>query len=126
MSFQSDLGRVKGLGSSKSGTSHWWAQRVSALALIPLTLWFIYSVIKFIGMDLFAFSAWLNEPGSVLLLSLFLIALFYHMQLGLQVVIEDYVHSEKNKIFLLLSNKFAAALFAISSLVAIIQIAYGG
>ncbi|MBT5429616.1 MAG: succinate dehydrogenase, hydrophobic membrane anchor protein [Rhodospirillaceae bacterium] len=126
MSLQSDLGRVKGLGSSKSGTSHWWAQRVSALALIPLTLWFIYSAMKFIGMDLFAFRAWLNEPGSVLLLSLFLIALFYHMQLGLQVVIEDYVHSEKNKIFLLLINKFAAALFAISSLVAIIQIAYGG
>ena len=126
MSLQSDLGRVKGLGSSKSGTSHWWAQRVSALALIPLTLWFIYSAMKFIGMDLFAFRAWLNEPGSVLLLSLFLIALFYHMQLGLQVVIEDYVHSEKNKILLLLINKFAAALFAISSLVAIIQIAYGG
>ena len=126
MSLQSDLGRVKGLGSSKSGTSHWWAQRVSALALIPLTLWFVYSAMKFIGMDLFAFRAWLNEPGSVLLLSLFLIALFYHMQLGLQVVIEDYVHGEKNKIFLLLINKFAAALFAISSLVAIIQIAYGG
>ena len=126
MSLQSDLGRVKGLGSSKSGTSHWWAQRVSALALIPLTLWFVYSAMKFIGMDLFAFRAWLNEPGSVLLLSLFLIALFYHMQLGLQVVIEDYVHSEKNKIFLLLINKFAAVLFAISSLVAIIQIAYGG
>ena len=126
MSLQSDLGRVKGLGSSKSGTSHWWAQRVSALALIPLTLWFVYSAMKFIGMDLFAFRAWLNEPGSVLLLSLFLIALFYHMQLGLQVVIEDYVHGEKNKIFLLLINKFAAAIFAISSLVAIIQIAYGG
>lgn len=126
MSLQSDLGRVKGLGSSKSGTSHWWAQRVSALALIPLTLWFVYSAMKFIGMDLFAFRAWLNEPGSVLLLSLFLIALFYHMQLGLQVVIEDYVHGEKNKIFLLLINKFAALLFAISSLVAIIQIAYGG
>ena len=126
MSLQSDLGRVKGLGSSKSGTSHWWAQRVTALALIPLTLWFIYSTIKFVGMDLISFGAWLNEPGSVLLLSLFLIALFYHMQLGLQVVIEDYVHSEKNKVFLLLINKFAAALFAISSLVAIIQIAYGG
>ena len=126
MSLQSDLGRVKGLGSSKSGTSHWWAQRVSALALIPLTLWFVYSAMKFIGMDLFAFRAWLNEPGSVLLLSLFLIALFYHMQLGLQVVIEDYVHGEKNKIFFLIINKFAAVLFAISSLVAIIQIAYGG
>ena len=126
MSLQSDLGRVKGLGSSKSGTSHWWAQRVTALALIPLTLWFIYSAIKFVGMDLISFGAWLNEPGSVLLLSLFLIALFYHMQLGLQVVIEDYVHGEKNKVFLLLINKFAAALFAISSLVAIIQIAYGG
>lgn len=126
MSLQSDLGRVKGLGGSKSGTSHWWAQRVTALALIPLTLWFIYSTMKFIGMDLFAFRSWLNEPGSVLLLSLFLIALFYHMHLGLQVVIEDYVHSEKNKIFLLLINKFAAAILAISSLVAIIQIAYGG
>ena len=126
MSLQSDLGRVKGLGSSKSGTSHWWAQRVTALALIPLTLWFIYSTIKFVGMDLISFGAWLNEPGSVLLLSLFLIALFYHMQIGLQVVIEDYVHGEKNKVFLLLINKFAAALFAISSLVAIIQIAYGG
>ena len=77
MSLQSDLGRVKGLGSSKSGTSHWWAQRVSALALIPLTLWFVYSAMKFIGMDLFAFRAWLNEPGSVLLLSLFLICLLY-------------------------------------------------
>ncbi len=126
MSLRTDLGRVRGLGSAKDGTSHWWAQRVTAVALIPLSLWFIYSAITLVGIDRAGFKIWLNAPGSILLMSLFVIALFYHMQLGLQVVVEDYVHNERNKIFLLVLNKLVAVFFAVSSIIALIKVAFGG
>ena len=126
MSMRTDLGRVRGLGSAKDGTAHWWAQRVTAVALIPLSLWFIYSAVTLVGIDRAGFKIWLNGPGSILLMSLFLIALFYHMQLGLQVVIEDYVHNERNKIVSLVLNKLAAVFFAISSIIALIKVAFGG
>ena len=125
MSMRTDLGRVRGLGSAKDGTAHWWAQRVTAVALIPLSLWFIYSAVTLVGIDRAGFKIWLNGPGSILLMSLFLIALFYHMQLGLQVVIEDYVHNERNKIVSLVLNKLAAVFFAISSIIALIKVAFG-
>jgi len=126
MSLRTDLGRVRGLGSAKDGTSHWWAQRVTAVALIPLSLWFIYSAITLVGIDRAGFKIWLNAPGSILLMSLFVIALFYHIQLGLQVVVEDYVHNERNKIFLLVLNKLVAVFFAVSSIIALIKVAFGG
>jgi succinate dehydrogenase / fumarate reductase, membrane anchor subunit len=126
MSLRTDLGRVRGLGSAKDGTAHWWAQRVTAVALIPLSLWFIYSAVTLVGIDRAGFKIWLNGPGSILLMSLFLIALFYHMQLGLQVVIEDYVHNERNKIVSLVLNKLAAVFFAVSSIIALIKVAFGG
>jgi len=126
MSLRSDLGRVRGLGSANEGTSHWWAQRVTAIALIPLSLWFIYSAVTLVGIDRAGFKVWLNAPGSILLMTLFVIALFYHMQLGLQVVIEDYVHNERNKIVSLVLNKLVAVFFAVSSIIALIKVAFGG
>ena len=126
MSLRTDLGRVRGLGSAKDGTAHWWAQRVTAVALIPLSLWFIYSAVTLVGIDRAGFKVWLNGPGTILLMSLFVIALFYHMQLGLQVVIEDYVHNERNKIVSLVLNKLAAVFFAVSSIIALIKVAFGG
>jgi len=126
MALRSDLGRVRGLGSAKDGTSHWWAQRVTAVALVPLSIWFVFSVVNLVGVDKDGFKVWLNGPGSFVLMALFLIALFYHMQLGLQVVIEDYVHNERNKVISLVLNKLLAVFLVVSSITALMRIAFGG
>jgi succinate dehydrogenase / fumarate reductase membrane anchor subunit len=126
MALRSDLGRVRGLGSAKDGTSHWWAQRVTAVALVPLSIWFVLSVVNLVGVDKDGFKVWLNGPGSFVLMALFLIALFYHMQLGLQVVIEDYVHNERNKVISLVLNKLLAVFLVVSSITALMRIAFGG
>ena len=117
MSLRSDLGRVRGLGSAKEGTSHWWAQRLTAVALLPLSFWFVWSVINLVGVDHIGFKNWLNENANLVLMILFVGSLFYHMQLGLQVVIEDYVHSEKKKVTSLVLNLFLALFLGVSSIV---------
>jgi len=114
-----------GLGSAKEGAEHWWAQRVSAVALLPLTLWFVASIIAHNGSDYVTFIAWLRTPLATVLMILLLIALFHHTALGLQVVIEDFVHS---------GAKFAAVIavrlgcFALASVgtVATLRIALNG
>ena len=125
MALRSDLGRVRGLGSAKDGTSHWWAQRVTAVALIPLSIWFVFSVIHLVGIDRVGLKTWLNAPGSFVLMALFSIALFYHMQLGVHVVIEDYVHNERSKVVLLVFNKLLAVFLVASSITALMKIAFG-
>jgi succinate dehydrogenase / fumarate reductase membrane anchor subunit len=87
------LARAIGLGSAKGGYEHWWAERASAIALVPLTLWFVASIIAHAGSDYATFIAWLRTPLAIISMILLLIALFHHAALGLQVVIEDYVHS---------------------------------
>ena len=126
MSLRSDLGKVRGLGSAKEGTSHWWMQRITAVALLPLSIWFVITASGLVGIDQAGFKVWLNEPGNMLMLILFIGALFYHMQLGLQVVIEDYVHGEKAKVISLVLNLFVAIFFGGSSIIAILKVAFGG
>lgn len=92
-SMRSPLGRAIGLGSAKAGVEHWWVQRVTAVALVPLTLWFTGSLIVVTDSDYDTLIAWLSTPAATILMVLLLIILFYHTALGLQVVIEDYVHS---------------------------------
>ena len=87
--MRSPLGRAIGLGSAKGGVKEWWAERVSAVALVPLTLWFAATIIAHTGSDYAAFIAWLRTPLATILMILLLIALFHHTALGLQVVIED-------------------------------------
>ena len=120
MSLRSPLGRVRGLGSAKDGTNHWWAQRLTALALIPLTLWFCAAVVSLSGADHAAVAAWAGSPVVAGLLILLIAATFYHAYLGLQVVIEDYIHKELYKIAGLLVVKAAAIILALTGILSVL------
>jgi succinate dehydrogenase / fumarate reductase membrane anchor subunit len=122
--LRSPLGRVMGLGSAKEGVAHWWAQRLTAVALIPLLLWFVIALIGLTGADRLAVVAWLHMPLPAIATVLMLIAVFWHMSLGLQVVIEDYVHAEWSKITLLVLNKFVAYALGAAGVFAVLRIAF--
>jgi succinate dehydrogenase / fumarate reductase membrane anchor subunit len=126
MSLRTPLGRVRGLGSAKEGTDHWWMQRVTAIALVPLTLWFVISLMGVVRTDYATVIAWISHPFHAVLLVAFLFTTFYHAILGLQVVIEDYVHHEETKIASLLFMKFALVLLGSSAVLAVLRIAIGG
>ncbi|HVA14165.1 MAG TPA: succinate dehydrogenase, hydrophobic membrane anchor protein [Stellaceae bacterium] len=122
--LRSPLGRVMGLGSAKEGVAHWWAQRVTAVAMIPLLLWFVIALIGLTGAGRAAVVAWLHAPVPAIATVLMLIAAFYHMALGIQVVVEDYVHTEWLKISVLLLNKFVAFALAAAGIFAVLRIAF--
>ncbi|HWA50998.1 MAG TPA: succinate dehydrogenase, hydrophobic membrane anchor protein [Dongiaceae bacterium] len=125
--LRSDLGRVRGLGSAKEGVQHWWAQRMTALALIPLSVWFIASIVFMVDVDHATAMWWLGSPVTLGLMSLFLVALIYHGVLGLQVVIEDYIHGHATKLVLLLLIKAAGFALGTAGIVAmLIIVIYGG
>jgi succinate dehydrogenase / fumarate reductase membrane anchor subunit len=124
--LQSPLGRVMGLGSAKEGVAHWWAQRLTAVALIPLLIWFVIEIIGLTGAPRAEVVAWLHNPFVAITMVLLLIAAFYHMALGIQVVVEDYVHSEWSKITLLMLNKFVAFALAAAGIFAVLRIAFQG
>ena len=117
------MGRALGLGSAKEGVAHWWMQRVTALALVPLCLWFAASVIGLAGADWLRVAAWIHRPVNAILMVLMLVPLFYHMALGIQVVIEDYVHTEWVKLASVLALWFVAIALAVASIFAVLRIA---
>jgi succinate dehydrogenase / fumarate reductase, membrane anchor subunit len=125
MSLQSPLGRVLGLGSAKDGTGHWWAQRVSAVALIPLTLWFMFSLLSLPALDYATVRVWLSFPMSGFLALLLVAVLTYHSYLGTTEVIEDYVHSAGMKVLSLLLLRFVHVLVGGASIFAIMRVAFG-
>lgn len=125
MSMRSPLGRARGLGSAKDGTHHFWVQRVSAVALVPLALWFVFSVARLSGGDFFIVRHWVHAPSVAVTLVLFIATALYHSMLGVQVVIEDYVGSEGAKIASLLLNKFLHAIVAVSAIFAVLKVALG-
>jgi len=129
MSQRTPLGRVLGLGSAKEGVSHWWTQRTSAVALIPLSLWFAISLVTLAtraSLDYAAVTAWIGAPTHAVLLLLLLATSCYHSVLGVQVVIEDYVEPEWVKIASLLLSKFVHALLAAAGMYAILRVAFTG
>lgn len=126
MTIRTPLAHARGLGSAKSGTAHWWAQRVTAIALIPLVIWFVVSVIVMTGSSHDSVVAWIANPLTAVLMILLIIAVFHHMQLGLQVVIEDYVHTRWMQIALLLIVKGAALLLGVLGILSVLKIAIGG
>jgi len=103
--LRSPLGRARGLGSARAGSKHWWAQRLTAVALVPLTLWFIWSVLHLTGGSQGDVGEWLSSPVRLALLLALIVASFHHLQLGLQVVIEDYVAHEGMKLAAVLAVK---------------------
>lgn len=119
------LSRATGLGSASKGVGHWWAERVSAIALIPLTIWFLASVIALTGRDHAGVVTWLRAPSARICMVLLLVALFYHMALGLQVVIEDYVHSGA-RFPVLIAIRLGCFALAVTGIVVTLRISLGG
>ncbi len=120
---RSDLERRQELGSAKTGVAHWWTQRATAVALIPLTLWFVAAVVGLAGRGHAAVIAWLESPLVAILTILLLIALFQHIALGLQVVIEDYVHPMRSKLAALLVVRLGCSALAVAGAFAVVRIA---
>jgi len=124
MSFRTPLGRVRGLGSAKDGTGHWWMQRLTALALVPITVWFVISVIGMAGASYAEFSAWLASPLVAGLFLILIAATFYHAVLGLQVVVEDYLHNEGVKIATLLTIKALGVLLGLTAALSVLRLLF--
>lgn len=120
MKLRSELGRVKGSGSAKHGSGHWLAQRFSALALIPLLVWFVAFIIKIVTTDQLTLVTSLSSPVSVVLLLLFIGTVLYHGTLGFQVVVEDYVSCEPAKVALIFITRSFAILTILALLVSVL------
>ena len=119
--MQSELGRVRGLGSARSGVHHWWAERWTSLALVPLTLWFVANVVRLSGAPHQAVLDWMYSPYTVVLMLALIAMTFYHMALGLQVVVEDYIHHEGTRFAMLLLIKAAASLLGLAAAVSVLK-----
>ncbi len=124
-SMRSPLAHAGGLGSAKEGVEHWWRERLTAVALIPLALWFIASMIMHGGDDYIAVTAWLRTPFAMLMMVLLLAAVFHHSALGLQVIIEDYVHSAA-KIPALIIMRLSCFALAAAGILAVLRVALSG
>jgi len=126
MSRRTALGRVRGLGSAMSGTDHWWHQRVTAVALVPLVIWFVTSIVGLVGADYAVVVAWLRNPLVAIIMVLLLSATYYHLRLGLQVVIEDYVHDQALKVTARVGVDFFCIALAAACVFAVLKLAFGG
>ena len=124
--MRSPLGRAIGLGSAKGGVDHWWAERITALALVPLTLWFVIAIVELAGADRAAFAEWVRHPVPAVLLVLLLIATFYHNALGLQVVIEDYVENEALRFGLIIIMKLVSVVLTVLGIFAVLKLSFAG
>lgn len=123
--LRNPLKRALGLGSAQSGVGHWWTQRVTAAALVLLGLWFVITVLGLLHADYATARATVAKPWNAVLLIAFLVTAFWHAVLGLQVVIEDYVHTRWKEVSLLVAIKFLAVLGALASVLAVLRIALG-
>lgn len=124
-SLRSPLGRALGTGSARSGSGHWWLQRVTAIALVPLTLWFLFSLLLLPDLGYLTVRAWLSTPFSGFLAVLLIAVLAYHADLGTRVVVEDYVHSAGIRVMTLLSLRCAYVLAAGMAIFAVLRIVFG-
>jgi succinate dehydrogenase / fumarate reductase membrane anchor subunit len=125
MTMRTPLGRVRGLGSAKSGTEHFWRQRLTAVANIPLVIAGVVIVLSLLGRNHAATAQILGSPLIAIVMLLFVFSVVYHMRIGMQVVIEDYVHEEKLKLVLLMLNTFYAVAVGLAAAFAILKLSFG-
>jgi len=125
MGSGTEIGRVRGLGAAKSGVQHWWQQRVTAIGNLILVLWFIGSLLRLPSLDYVAVVLWLRQPVAAVPMLLLIISVFWHFRLGVQVIIEDYVHAEGTKLLALLVLNFYALAGAAAAVFAVFKIALG-
>jgi succinate dehydrogenase / fumarate reductase, membrane anchor subunit len=126
MALRTPLGRVRGLGAAKEGVEHWWMVRLTSIALVPLTIWFVASIVALAGADYAEVIAWLRSPVVAVTMVLLIGITFHHTQAGLQVVIEDYVHDEAAKLAAIIVVKAAALVLGLAGIFAVLKIAFGG
>lgn len=122
--IQSPLARARGLGSAHDGVDHWFKQRLTAIANIPLVLWLIYSIVSLRGADFYTFTTWLAEPMNAILMILFILSAFYHAKLGTQVVVEDYIHHEGFKMTKLIGMKLAFLALGVACIFSVMKVAF--
>ena len=125
MKMETPLGRVRGLGSARSGAHHWWLERLTSLSTLILFVWFLVSLLRLPSLDHAIMVEWLSSPLASVPMALLVVSTFWHAKLGLIVVIEDYVHEEGGKLFWVILVNFAAILGAALALFAILKIALG-
>ncbi len=119
---RSELGRARGLGSAKSGVEHWWAERLTAIALVPLTVWFVISVLRLLGADQARVAHFIGRPWNATLLILLVVMTFHHMHLGLQVIYEDYIH-QRGTLVASLATKAACLVLGLLAVLAVLKLA---
>lgn len=120
------IGRVRGLGSAKHGSMHWWRQRVTAVGNLLLATWFVVSLFRLPSLEHDMILQWIGQPFVAVALILLTTSVFYHLRLGLQVIMEDYVHEEGGKVFFVLLLNFYAIAGAALAIFSILKIAFGG
>jgi len=125
MTMRTPLGQVRGLGSARSGTDHFWYQRVTAIANVPLTIAFVVILTSLLGRNHAAVVQILGSPIVAILMLLFILSGTWHMRIGMQVIIEDYVHQEGLRIALLIANTFFAISIGLASAYAILKLSFG-
>lgn len=123
--LRTPLKNVRGLGSAQSGVRHWWLQRITAVALVPLSLWFLWLCASLVHADYAMVRAAIGQPVHAVLLVALVVSLFWHGALGLQVVIEDYIHTRWQEVALQIAVRFGAFLAAVACIFAIARIALG-
>ena len=121
-----ELGRVRGLGAAKTGTGHWWMQRVTAAGNIAVMTWFIVSLLRLPSLDYLTVTTWLHRPVVAVPMLLFIASVFYHFRLGVQVMLEDYLHGEGTKVIAITLLNFYAAGTATAAGFAVLKLAFGG
>jgi succinate dehydrogenase / fumarate reductase membrane anchor subunit len=125
MSLRSPLGKVLGTGSAKEGVHHWWLQRLTSIALVPLTIWFVVSLLSLPSFEHVTVVSWMAQTSTALLLILFILVATWHSQLGVRVVVEDYVHGGSKTLTLVLVT-FIHAVVAAAGIFAVLKVAFGG
>ena len=125
-SMQTPLGRVRGLGAAGEGAEHWWHERLSSIAALLLYVWLLVSLLRLPALDAGTLAEWLSQPLAAVPMLLLVYTTFWHAKMGLQVVVEDYVHEEGGKFFWIVLINFAAILGGMLGLFAVLKIALGG
>ena len=125
MGTGTQLGRVRGLGTAKSGTGHWWQQRVTAIGNLVLMTWFIVSLVRLPNLEYQTMTAWLQQPIAAIPLLLLIASVFYHFRLGVQVMLEDYIHHEGNKVLAMMLLNFYVVALAFTAVFSVLKIAFG-